>query len=744
MNKILQGNCLDKMKELEDSSIDTIITDPPYGLSFMGKKWDYDVPSIEIWKECLRVLKPGGTALIFAGSRTQHRMAVNVEDAGFILKDTIMWLYGCLSEDTEILTKDGFKLLHKTTKDDKIMIYDNTKNTYKWETPERWSVYRVHEDTCYRIKSDTTDQIVSRGHRCLVEREGKLVFKEAWELSEMEQMPVLSEDFYTLEKEKGLLLFLQLLRKSKGLVKTLFSKRKGKEMSSKRNEDGKESSLERWSNLLEEERKLQADKICEVSKGVFTDGEKRWICNGTPFDNGSILGDMLRESSSNTSYQSQSTRQPIGKPDVVSIKQGTQTIRGARITKIEYSGIIFCPTVSTGAFIARRNGKVFITGNSGFPKATDISKQLDKSSVSITGASSTVKTNHVDGVNGTKTQPSSWENNRYGGGNSKCDKCGKYMISGNPCKCPKPEKVFKTPEAKLWNGWKSHGLKPAYEPILVAVKPNEGTYANNALKWGVAGLNIDGGRIGYQSEDDFNKVINPTKTTKKGYKHTAGAMTGGINRIDAGNPQGRFPSNVVLDEEAGKMLDEQSGELVKGGASRFFYCAKASKAERNAGCEELEEKDKAGKDFRPNHAEKAEQGEDGNAFGRWGKIKNNHPTVKPLKLMEYLCTLTKTPTGGIVLDPFAGSGTTGVACQNTGRDFILIEMTPEYIPIIEARTGVKCDRVEQSKTVSETVKSEKPVEQVVEDTNKNNRCECGGNIVNIKSGRCCEDCLTNY
>ena len=92
-NKILQGDCLEKMAELEDNSIDTIITDPPYGLSFMGKKWDYDVPSIEVWQECLRVLKPGGTALIFAGSRTQHRMAVNVEDAGFILKDCIMWLY---------------------------------------------------------------------------------------------------------------------------------------------------------------------------------------------------------------------------------------------------------------------------------------------------------------------------------------------------------------------------------------------------------------------------------------------------------------------------------------------------------------------------------------------------------------------------------------------------------------------------------------------------------------------------
>jgi len=92
--RLLNGDCLDKLKELEDNSIDSIVTDPPYGLSFMGKKWDYDVPSVEIWQECLRVLKPGGHLLAFAGSRTYHRMAVRIEDAGFDIRDQIMWIYG--------------------------------------------------------------------------------------------------------------------------------------------------------------------------------------------------------------------------------------------------------------------------------------------------------------------------------------------------------------------------------------------------------------------------------------------------------------------------------------------------------------------------------------------------------------------------------------------------------------------------------------------------------------------------
>ena len=91
---LLLGDCGEVLKTLQENSVDSIICDPPYGLSFMGKKWDYDVPKVDIWKECLRVLKPGGYLLAFAGTRTQHRMAVNIEDAGFEIRDMIAWVYG--------------------------------------------------------------------------------------------------------------------------------------------------------------------------------------------------------------------------------------------------------------------------------------------------------------------------------------------------------------------------------------------------------------------------------------------------------------------------------------------------------------------------------------------------------------------------------------------------------------------------------------------------------------------------
>jgi len=92
--EIHNGDCLEVLRTLPDSSVDACVTDPPYGLAFMGKKWDYDVPSSEVWQECLRVLKPGGHLLAFAGTRTQHRMAVRIEDAGFEIRDMIAWVYG--------------------------------------------------------------------------------------------------------------------------------------------------------------------------------------------------------------------------------------------------------------------------------------------------------------------------------------------------------------------------------------------------------------------------------------------------------------------------------------------------------------------------------------------------------------------------------------------------------------------------------------------------------------------------
>lgn len=330
------GDCLEKLKELPDDSVDACVTDPPYGLSFMGKKWDYDVPSIEIWKEVLRVLKPGGHLLSFGGTRTYHRMAVAIEDAGFEIRDQIQWIYG-----------------------------------------------------------------------------------------------------------------------------------------------------------------------------------------------------------------------------------------------------------------------------SGFPKSHNLHK-----------------------------------------------------ATGDD----------------RWDGWGT-ALKPANEPICMARKPiSEKTIAENVLKWGVGGINVDASRVGFANSAD-------EKESKVKNQHGAfgsGPMTNNIfgeyskDRTNY-NPPGRFPANLLLDEAAATVLDAQSGispsnarrkkkgdnsqgvigwtgtdvspPADSGGASRFFYVAKVSARER------------AG---------------------------STHPTMKPAKLMGYLCRLI-TPPNGVVLDPFMGSGSTGIAAKNLGFKFIGIEREQEYHSIATAR-----------------------------------------------------------
>ena len=256
-----------------------------------------------------------------------------------------------------------------------------------------------------------------------------------------------------------------------------------------------------------------------------------------------------------------------------------------------------------------------------------------------------------------------------------------------------------------WEGWGT-ALKPANEPICVARKPlSEKTIAENVIKWGTGGINIDGCRI---STDEQLGRINKTDTKdtdtemKLGFK--AGAMNFGT--------EGRFPANIILDEIAGELLDEQSGVSKsspnkwegdnnaaiygkyekgirqstfsdKGGASRFFYQAKVSKAERNMGLEGFDDK-------KPDYIPRYSKDADGNMLRADGSIvkevinKNTHPTVKPVALMSYLVRLV-TPPNGIVLDPFMGSGSTGIAAQLEGFRFCGMEMDKDYFKIAEAR-----------------------------------------------------------
>lgn len=259
--------------------------------------------------------------------------------------------------------------------------------------------------------------------------------------------------------------------------------------------------------------------------------------------------------------------------------------------------------------------------------------------------------------------------------------------------------VAGTPEAQRWSGWGT-ALKPAQEPIVLARKPLIGTIAANVLAHGTGGINVDACRIEGGSTRRSN-------TAEMGYH--GGNLA---ESYETGSDAGRWPANVLFDEEAAAALDKQTGITTSptktgrgaggqhgitpprgaqgevpccgdtGGASRFFYVAKASPSEREAGLDHLPVR--SGGELTDR-----EDGSDGlnsprAGAGRGGGRRNHHPTVKPIELMRYLIRLI-TPPGGIVLDPFAGSGTTGVAAALEGFDFLGFELMADYAEIARAR-----------------------------------------------------------
>lgn len=296
--------------------------------------------------------------------------------------------------------------------------------------------------------------------------------------------------------------------------------------------------------------------------------------------------------------------------------------------------------------------------------------------------------------------------------------------------------IPKTELAKKWKGWGS-ALKPAYEPIIVARKPVENSIVDNVLKYGVGGINIDECRI--STNDDLARC----NGTDKGM---FGVGNNNKNKAQQCKEQGleyggRFPSNVILtydetdfEEVCGGMpIGKKNGSISKeykinnqvygeygnchtweayddeGSASRYFYCAKASKFDRDEGLEELQAKQLYNGDGRYNSFEYfVKKDEEGNIIN--AERKNIHPTVKPTNLMRYLVRLVS-PKGATILDCFNGSGSTGKAVMLENKEFkkdykyIGIELTEEYLPITKARIEYICnndfDFTESSNNVSE-------------------------------------------
>jgi len=311
----------------------------------------------------------------------------------------------------------------------------------------------------------------------------------------------------------------------------------------------------------------------------------------------------------------------------------------------------------------------------GFPKSLDVSKAIDKSAGAereVVGVSK-----HKSGIADANAGPQSRETDHAW--------AARQSVAAHfPITAPA------TDAARQWSGYGT-ALKPAWEPIILARKPLEGTVAENVQTWDCGALNIDGGRIGTETRTYKGSGPHKIKLDNHGKGDTGVGYMDGDSKDSTFTATGRFPANLLLDEEAAAMLDEQSGQSTSpvkvtrggkrkqafgmseqtdvpcyadcGGASRFFYTSKASGKDRgNLPAQSL-----------PLFGESIHE------------FRNTHPTVKPTDLMEYLCTLLRTPTGGVFLDPFGGSGTTAVACKALGLPCIVCEIEERYASIASER-----------------------------------------------------------
>ena len=263
-----------------------------------------------------------------------------------------------------------------------------------------------------------------------------------------------------------------------------------------------------------------------------------------------------------------------------------------------------------------------------------------------------------------------------------CDVDQGNKLTSNPVGPYEP----KTDEAKQWQGWGT-ALKPSQEFIAMARKPLDGTVANNVLTWGTGGINIDATRVP-MSDEDYEKLSSGVERIREkgGTMGNSWKNSSDLSGANPVNPAGRWPANFIHDgsQEVLALFPD-----VKGSAARFFYVPKASKKDKEEGLDDFEERTQAATfgDIGPMEGNPRKPN-----TGHVQKIRNYHPTVKPTELMKYLCRLVTQP-GGIVLDPFMGSGSTGKAAILEGFRFIGCELDEEYLAIAEARIKHACSQL---------------------------------------------------
>lgn len=498
--KFRRGDCLDLLKDMPDNTIDSVITDPPYALNFMGRDWDRGLPSKEVWAEVLRVTKPGGVMLAFGGTRTFHRLACNVEDGGWEIKDCISWMYG-----------QGFP---KSMNIAKAIDKANRGCPQGGPDPESPNAGK-YKSGC------TADSPLGRHHGA---GPGQYM------------------------KEQGIKDERELCPEAKRW-------------------DGWGTALKpSWEPVL----------FCmKPTDGTYADNANKWKVAGINIDE-TRIGYQSDADMASATPQGVCRSKPAG-------SLGAEPVVGRDLTRRQFE---------------RPELKGRFPANVVLSHHPQCELRGEKKVKAITGGGGN-KTPGLHGIYG------KFDGHNYEGKLGYYDAEGMETVEDWHCHDDCPIKILDE---------QTSGLKG-------------GTYI---------GRNRDPKEVANKIYGKFNKDTNDV-----GY-----------------------------------------GD--KGGASRFFYCAKSSRKERNDGCDHLFwEKD--GKAFRLIDEETWE------ALPQESRAKGNiHTTVKPIRLMEYLCKLLKMPEPTTVLDPFAGSGSTGVAALGVGLNFLGFDNDPVASVIAEARLRNVC------------------------------------------------------
>ena len=598
-----QGDSREVLKTLADNSVDSIVTDPPYGLSFMGKKWDYDVPSVEVWAECLRVLKPGGHLLAFAGTRTQHRMAVRIEDAGFEIRDMIAWVYG--SGFPKSL--DVSKALDKAAGAEREVVGRHANPAGNKAGGNSLNMSAVGMPDVAYITAPATDAVRQwQGWGTALKPALETVTFASKPYTDEQVRDIIQSNLFRLEAR------LWLLSSANAA---------GKSSTSNQSEYGAACAIAQWN--ADEITSTRADLCGQMGTSLFA------LATTTSLNIVSSWRRTLDESWSDGS---------------------TSTIETKSSTTIDWRTLKFSVSQITPASIIKACS---LPG--GFSANASTAESHFNASLLLLQSILTLSV----------TEP---------------------VIS------------------LAQHEHQGAGVTPNLDPVVLARKPLVGTVAANVLEHGTGALNIDGCRV--EALDD-DCARNPSLVAD-----TAAGFGKGLAMGGRGHDAGRWPANLIHDgsDEVVALFPESTSGAMKAGtqraaqdepgsvcfgiyggnatsteisassgsAARFFYCAKASKEDRNEGCDGLPLKTGG---MVSNTSGQHITRRDG---GAPGPTANHHPTVKPTDLMAYLCRLV-TPPGGIVLDPFMGSGSTGKAAMREGFNFIGIDLSAEYIEIARAR-----------------------------------------------------------